>query len=85
MAKRGARYVYDSGEIYRLTERQYRDYILRNASKSYTEGPHMFGTLVGSASFNATRATKADYEDEAQKLREERKAALANQSGHGKP
>lgn len=71
MAKRGTRYVYDSGEIYRLTEKQYREYIFRNVNKAYTEGPHMFGTHVGSASFNATRATKSDYEDEAQRLRAE--------------
>lgn len=77
MAKRGTRYVYDSGDIYRLTEKQYREYIFRNINKIYEEGPHMFGTLVGSASFNATRATKSDFEVEGARLRAEKREAEA--------
>ncbi len=80
MAKHSARYVYDSGEIYRLTERQYRQYICHNIDKSCTEGPHMFGTLVGVASFNATRATKAEFEDEGQRLLDQDRAAAAKSS-----
>lgn len=81
MAKRGTRYVYDSGEIYRLTEKQYRDYIFKNVTKAYTEGAHMFGVLVGTASFNATRATKVDFEDEARRLRADDKVRSTEAKG----
>ena len=41
MAKRGTRYVYDSSEIWRMTERQYRSYIFRNARSFNTPSQYM--------------------------------------------
>ncbi len=73
MSKRGTRYVYDSGTIWRMTERQYRNYIFRNARAFNT--PSQYGTPVGQASFNATCATMRDFEDEEERLRDEDKAA----------
>lgn len=75
MTKRGTRYVYDSGEIWRMTERQYRSYIFRNARSFNT--PSQYGTLIGHASFNATRATMRDFENIEKQLRaEDREGAL---------
>ena len=81
MAKRGTRYVYDSGEIYRLTEKQYRQFIFTNVNRPYNDGPHRFGKLVGTASFNATRATKTEFEDEARRIRAADDKAMSDTSG----
>lgn len=56
------RYVYDSGLITHMTERKYRAYIAAGCKGRVD--PADFGTVIGLASFNATRAAEVDFCDE---------------------
>lgn len=66
MAKRKQRFVYDSGTIVRMTERQYLQFICAGIHRLVSASE--YGTVIGEASFNATRATTDDYRNERAQL-----------------
>jgi len=56
------KYVYDSGEIWRMTARQYRKYISVGCHRTVNASD--FGTKVGETAFNATRAGPQEFQEE---------------------
>lgn len=59
------RLVYDAGEVWRMTERQYKRFIAAGSTRPVS--PSQFGTYVGQA-FNTTRIGLPEFRDELDKL-----------------
>ena len=72
MAKRGTRYVYIEGEIWRLTDRQYHQYIAANVQRYAPVS--QYGTFVGEC-LNVTRFDLAQFREEWERLMEQKKKA----------
>jgi hypothetical protein len=66
---RGTRFVYDSGEVWCMTEGQYAQFIA--AGVRGPVDPSEYGELVASVDFNTTRADRSDFAAEHAKQQRE--------------
>ena len=69
MAKRGARYVYVEGEIWRMTDKQYIQYLAANVHRFAPVSS--YGAYVGSG-INVSRYDTRDFEEALRAARAER-------------
>ena len=66
MAKRGTRYVYVEGEIWRLTDRQFSRFLAANIHRFAPVS--QYGAHVGSG-INVTRYSPEQFQDEYDRLK----------------